>query len=94
MNTINELDLQFKIFTLVDTTKSYVILNESMNKLLSVSESIVLMGYAFYETSFNDPTVKHVCIYFEIAYVKNFKKQTFRDQVTVQNFSTIINEKS
>ena len=62
MNTRNELDLQFKIFTLVDTNKSYVILNESMNKLLSVSEYIVLMGYAFYETSFNDPTVKHVCI--------------------------------
>ena len=48
---MNKLDLQFKIFTLVDTTKSYVILNESMNKLLSVSESIVLMGYALYETS-------------------------------------------
>ena len=46
MNTIIEFDLQFKIFTLVDTTKSYVILNESMNKLLSVSESIVLMRYA------------------------------------------------
>ena len=91
---MNELNLQFKIFTLVDTTKSYVILNESMNKLLSVSESIVLMGYAFYETSFNDPTVKHVCIYFEIAYVKNCKKQTFRDQVTGQNFSTVINKKS
>ena len=46
MNTMIEFDLQFKIFTLVDTTKSYVILDESMNKLLSVSESIVLMGYA------------------------------------------------
>ena len=46
---MNELDLQFKIFTLVDTTKYYVILNESMNKLLSVSESIVLMRYTFYE---------------------------------------------
>ena len=89
-----EFDLQFKIFTLVDTTKSYVILNKSMNKLLSISESIVLMGYSFYETSFNDPTVKHVCIYFEIAYAKNCKKQTFRDQVTRQNFSTVINEKS
>ena len=54
---MNEFDLQFKIFTVVDTTKSYVIVNESMNKLLSVSESIVLMGYALYETSFNDPTV-------------------------------------
>ena len=32
MNTMNEFDLQFKIFTPVDTTKSYVILNESMNK--------------------------------------------------------------
>ena len=79
MNTKNEFDLQFKIFTLVDITKSYVILNKNMNKLLSVSESIVLMRYAFYETSFNDPTVKHVCIYFEIAYAKNCKKQTFRD---------------
>ena len=28
----------------MDTTKSYVILNDSMNKLLSVSEFIVLMG--------------------------------------------------
>ena len=52
------------------------------------------MGYTFYETSFNDPTVKQVCIYFEIAYVKNRKKQTFRDQVIGQNFSTVINEKS
>ena len=91
---MNELDLQFQLFTLVDTNKSYVILNESMNKLLSVSESIVLMGYAFYETSFNHPTVKHVCIYFEIAYAKNYKKQTFSDQVTGQNFSRVINEKS
>ena len=66
----------------MDTIKSYVILNESMNKLLSVSESIVLIGYAFYKTNFNDPTVKHVCICFEIAYAKNCKKQTFRDQVT------------
>ena len=30
---MNKFDLQFKIFTLVDTTKSYVILNESINKL-------------------------------------------------------------
>ena len=82
---MNELDLQFKIFTL----ESYVILNESMNKLLSVSESIVLMGYAFYETSFNDPTVKHVCIYFEITYTKNCKKQTFKDHVTRQKISTV-----
>ena len=73
---MNEFDLQFKIFTLVDITKSYVILDESINKLLSVSESIVLMGYTFYETSSNDPTVKHVCIYFEIAYAKNRKKKT------------------
>ena len=83
---MNEFDLQFKIFTLVDTTKSYVILDESMNKLLSVSESIILMGYAFYETSYNDPTVKHVCIYFEITCAKNCKKQTFKDQLTRQNF--------
>ena len=91
---MNEFDLQFKIFTLVDTTKSYVILNESINKLLSVSESIVLMGYASYETNFNDPTVKLVYICFEIAYAKNCKKQTFIDQVMGQNFSTVINEKS
>ena len=91
---MNEFDLQIKIFTQVDTTKSYVILNKSMNKLLSISESIVLMGYSFYETSFNDQTIKHVCIYFEIAYAKNCKKQTFREQVTGQNFSTVINEKS
>ena len=58
---MNEFDLQFKIFTLVYTTKSYVILDESMNKLLSVSKSIVLMGHAFYETSFNDPT--ETCLY-------------------------------
>ena len=67
---MNKLNLQFKIFTLVDTTKSYIILSENMNKLLSVSESIVLMGYAFYETSFNDPTIKHISIYFKIAYGK------------------------
>ena len=47
MNTMTEFDLQFKIFTLVDTTKSYVIFNESINKLLIVSEYIVLMAYAF-----------------------------------------------
>ena len=52
------------------------------------------MGYASYETNFNDPTVKHVCICFEIAYAKNCKKKTFRDQVTGKNFSTVINEKS
>ena len=52
------------------------------------------MGYAFYETNFNDPTVKLVCICFEIAYAINRKKQTFRDQVTGQNFSMVINEKS
>ena len=52
------------------------------------------MEYAFYENNFNNPTVKVVCIYFEIAYTKNRKKQTFRDQVTGQNFSTVINEKS
>ena len=67
---MNEFDLQFKIFTQVDTTKSYVILNKSMNKLLSVSESIILMGYTFYETSFNDPTVKLVYICFKITYQK------------------------
>ena len=71
---MNEFYLQFKIFTLVDTIKFYFILNESMNKLLSVGESIVLMGYAFYETNFNNPTIKLVCICFEIVYAKNCKK--------------------
>ena len=52
------------------------------------------MGYAFYETNFNDPIVKLVCICFEIAYAKNRKKKIFRDQITGQNFSTVINEKS
>ena len=74
MNTMTEFDLQFKTFALVDTTKSYVIFNESINKLLIVSEYIVLMAYTFYETSFNDPTVKLVCLYFEIIYAKNRKK--------------------
>ena len=94
MNTMNEFDLQFKIFTLVDTTKSYVILNESMNKLLSVNESIVLMGYAIYESSFNDPMVKHVCIYFEIAYAKNCKKTNIQRSSNDTNFFTVINENS
>ena len=49
-----------------------------MNKLLSVSESIVLMGYASFETNFNDPTVKLVCICFEIAYAKNHKKKNIQ----------------
>ena len=71
---MTEFDLQFKIFTLVDTTKSYVIFNENINKLLIVSEYIVLMAYAFTKTSFNDPTVKLVCLYFEIIYAKNQKK--------------------
>ena len=52
------------------------------------------MGYALYESSFNDPTVKFVCICFEIAYAKNRKKQTFRDQVTGPTFWTAINKKS
>ena len=52
------------------------------------------MGYAFYETNFNDPTVNLVCICFKIVYAKNRKKQTFIDQVAGQNFSTVINEKS
>ena len=52
------------------------------------------MGYAFYETNFNDPTVKLVCICFKIAYVKIRKKQTFRDQLTGQKISTVIKEKS
>ena len=52
------------------------------------------MQYAFYETFFNDPTVKLICTHPEIANVKNCKKQTFRDYVTEQKFSTVINEKS
>ena len=72
---MNEFDRQFKIFTQVDTTKSYVILNERINKTLCVRESIVLMRYEFYETNFNDPTVKHVCICFEIAYAKKSQKK-------------------
>ena len=46
------------------------------------------------ETTTNNPTVKLVCICFKIAYAKNRKKQTFRDQVTGQNFSTVINKKA
>ena len=91
MNTMIEFDLQFKIFTLVDTTKSYVILNESMNKLLSVSESIVFDEIrAFYKTSFNDPTVKHVCIYFEIAYrqkLQLFYMNNDESQVFIYSFT-------
>ena len=52
------------------------------------------MGYASYETNFNDPTVKLVYICFEIAYAKICKKKIFKDQETRQNFSTVINEKS
>ncbi|CAN6695961.1 unnamed protein product [Malus baccata var. baccata] len=50
--------------------------------------------YAFYETSFHDLTVKLVCRYYKIAYVKNRKKQTFRYYVTKQKISTVINENS
>ena len=71
---MTEFDLQLKIFTLVDTKKSYVISNERINNLLIVSEYIVLMAYAFTKTSFNDSTVKLVCLYFEIIYAKNRKK--------------------
>ncbi|RXH90664.1 hypothetical protein DVH24_035428 [Malus domestica] len=46
-----------------------------INKLLSVSESIVLMEYAFYKTNFNDPTVKLICICFKISYSKNCNKK-------------------
>ena len=59
---MNEFDLQFKIFTQVDTTKSYAIFNESINKLLSVSDSIVLMGYEFSKTNFNNPN-RQTCLY-------------------------------
>ena len=59
---MNEFDLQFKIFTQVDTTKSYAILNESINKISSVSQSIVLMGYEFSKTNFNDHN-HQICLY-------------------------------
>ena len=59
----------------MDTTKSYVILDESINKFLSVSKFIVLMRYVFYEINFNDPIVKFVYICCEIVYVKNRKKK-------------------
>ena len=51
------------------------------------------MGYELYETNFNDPTVKLVFICFKIVSAKNRKKQTFRDQVTEQNFSMVIKQK-
>ena len=74
MNTMNEFDLQFKIFTQVDTTKSYVILNESINKLLSVSQSIVWMGYEFFETNFNDHN-HQACLYmFRYRFCKKSQK--------------------
>ena len=52
------------------------------------------MGYAFYETNFNDPTV-NLFVYGSRSHTPKIeKKKTFRDQVTVQNFSTVRNEKS
>ena len=59
---MNEFVLQFKIFIQVDITKSYVILDESKNKLSSVSQSIVLMGYKFSKTNFNDHN-RQICLY-------------------------------
>ena len=58
-------------------------------------KSINLIGYAFYETSFNDPTVKYVCIYSEIACVKNRKKKSEKKHseiilVAVQNFALFV----
>ena len=52
------------------------------------------MRYAFYETNFNDQTVKLVCIFFKIAYIKNGKKINIQRSSKGQNFSTVINEKS
>ena len=90
---MNEFDLQFKIFTQVDTTKSYVILNESINKLLSVSQSIVLTGYELSETNFNDHN-RQTCSYiFRDHISKKSQKKTFRDQVTGQNFLTVVKRK-
>ena len=53
------------------------------------------MGYEFSETNFNDPN-RQTCLYILQDHIrkKNHKKQTFRDQVTGQSFSTVINEKS
>ena len=52
------------------------------------------MRYAFYETSFNDPN-RQTCLYIlQDRICQKLQKQTFRDQVTGQNFSTVINEKS
>ena len=56
---MKEFDLQFKIFTQVDTTKSFVILNEIINKLQ------VLVNLSFYEfskTNFKDPNRQN-CLY-------------------------------
>ena len=47
-NSLNEFDLQFKIFTLW---------KYNINSYMFV-KSINLIGYAFYETSFKDPIVK------------------------------------
>ena len=52
------------------------------------------MGYKFSETNFNDPN-RQTCLYMLQDHIsKKYKKQTFRDQVTRQSFSTVINEKS
>ena len=67
------------------TTKSYFILEGKYN---------IKIFTLYYKAFFNDPTVKHICTYSEIAYVKNRKKKTFRYYVTEQKFSTVINEKS
>ena len=53
------------------------------------------MGYEFSETNFNDPKPLNLFVYALRSHQqKNHKKQTFRDQVTGQNFSTVINKKS
>ena len=75
-------------------TSCYVMFNECISKLVIVCEYMVAMPNAFYESCFSNPAVKLVYLYFEILDPKNRKKKTFRDQVTGQNFWTVINDNS
>ena len=52
------------------------------------------MRYEFSKTNFNDRN-RQTCMYMLQDHIsKKLQKKTFRDQVTGQNFSTVINEKS
>ena len=48
----------------------------------------------FYKTSFKDPTVKYVCIYFEIACVQNLQKKKKKHLeiilAAIQNFALFV----